>query len=42
MNPNPRYLVIGAGLAGLSAAQTLRQAGFSVDVVDKAAASAGA
>lgn len=35
MNPNPRYLVIGAGLAGLSAAQTLRQAGFSVDVVDK-------
>lgn len=35
MNPNPRYLVISAGLAGLSAAQTLRQAGFSVDVVDK-------
>ncbi|OYD54374.1 NAD/FAD-dependent oxidoreductase [Thauera propionica] len=35
MNPNPRYLVIGAGLAGLSAARILREAGFSVTVVDK-------
>lgn len=41
MNPDPRCLVIGAGLAGLSAARCLHEAGFSVDVLDKGRAAGG-
>ena len=41
MNPDPRCLVIGAGLAGLSAARCLHEAGFGVDVLDKSRAAGG-
>ena len=41
MNKTPHYLVIGAGIAGLSCAQLLRSAGFGVTVVDKNRGPAG-
>jgi predicted oxidoreductase len=33
-----RVLVVGAGLAGLALARSLRQAGFATEVIDRAAA----
>lgn len=41
MNKTPHYLVIGAGIAGLSCAQLLHSAGFGVTVVDKSRGPAG-
>ena len=41
MNRNPHYLVVGAGLAGLSCAQALQDAGLTVTVLDKSKGPAG-
>jgi len=41
MNKTPHYLVIGAGIAGLSCAQLSHGAGFGVTVVDKSRGQAG-
>lgn len=41
LNQTPHYLVVGAGLAGLSCAQGLRAAGFDITVVDKSRGPSG-